>query len=295
MRLLTILLFLGLSVTGISAAVAKTPPPRMDLEPVFIMQVDGWIVIDPQGKVADYQRETKVPDNLSEPINRAVRAWLFRPVVIDGAPVQAKAKMRITLAAQKSGDAYQVRVDNVTFPTPPGETQIMPDGKPFAAKVRKLTPPMYPNDLLMMGISGKVLLGLKIGLDGKVEQCVALQTSLVGIYGGKPRLLSEAVNNLQKSAVEGAKAWRFTIDTEHGIPTIDRLSATVTVNYAIGARPMLSSSKWRAETRTALIDMPWLPSESGAARVGVSDSNEGEFTPVANAIKLLSNPNGTAL
>ncbi len=295
MRLQTIFLSLLLAGIGLTDSQARTAKPTIPMESVFIMQVDGWIVIDPHGKVASYQRDTTVPANLVGPIDRAVRGWLFKPVLIDGAPAQAKAKMRVTLAAQKTGDTYKVRVDNVTFPSPPDEPQIMADGKPFAATIKKLKPPEYPGDLLMMGISGKVLLGLKIGLDGRVEECVALQTALLGISGGKPALLSAVAERLQQSAVEGAKKWRFTIDMEHGTPTVDRLSATVSINYVAGAAPFSSSGKWRSETRTALVDMPWLPSEPGAARVGVSDASDGEIAPVANAMRLLSDPNGTAL
>ncbi len=293
MRFQTMLLSFLLAGAGVIDALAETPEATATLESVFIMQVDGWIIIDPQGKVADYQRKTLVPANLVGPIDQTVRAWLFKPVIVRGAPVQAKAKMRITLAAQKVGDVYRVRIDNVTFPRDEAAQELTPDDKPFAVKVLSLKPPRYPSGAA--GLSGIVLLGLKIGLDGRVENCVVIQSSLVGKYYGSANL-SRVVQALELSATEAVKEWRFTVDVEHGMPTVERLTGTVTISYVMDdVLASLKPGKWHFEERTSKSSIPWLPSDLNAQSVGVSDSSSGEMTPVASAIQLISTPNGTAL
>ena len=270
------------------------PTPTETLESVFIMQVDGWITIDPQGKVADYHRDTTVPDNLTGPIEKAVRSWLFKPVLIAGAPVQAKARMRITLAAQKSGDTFNVKIDNVTFPAVQGEQSQTADGKPLPFKVKSLSPPSYPYGLLRAGISGNVLLGLKIGLDGRVEDCVAIQTALMNVYG-EPRKLAAAIRAMEQSAVGGTKKWRFTVDATDGAPSEELRSVEITIYYSVDTHPMAKPGKWHMESRTAMREMPWLPDDPDSPRVGVSDTNPGELSPVTNSIRLASDAIGKAL
>lgn len=294
--LLSILLFAS-NAPPVIARLTDQPTAALasaGLESIYTMQVDGWITIDPQGKVADYQRETKVSDDLSEPINRAVHAWLFKPVVIDGVPVRAKAKMRITLVAQKVGETYHVVVDNVTFPLEKNEQAEMDDGQKFPFKPRKLMPPMYPDSLLRTGIEGSVLLGLKFGLDGRVEDCVAIQTALMKVYG-RPKLLAAAIHAMEQSALASIKKWRFDVDNSHGVPDEAHRSATITVSYWINHLPESNAGKWQMESRSVKREMPWKTADASSQRVGVSDSNAGELIPVASAIQLASNPIGQAL
>jgi TonB family protein len=286
-------MFLLLAATGGTDVRAKTPPPSIDLESVFIMQVDGWITIDPQGKVADYQRETKVPDNLSGPINQAVHAWLFKPVVIDGAPVQAKAKMRITLAAQKTGETYHVVIDNVIFPA--GGNEVDPDGTAgdLAYKVHSQKPPAYPENEMRAGVSGRVQIAVQASPDGKVINACVVQSALIKV-SGSPRLLSAAVGQFEKAALDAARKWTFTVNQARLATSADTFTSII--NYTmVGAETEFKSGTWHFETRTAKRDIPWVKPESNIQHVGVSDSNSGEIIPVASAIQLASSPIGMAL
>jgi hypothetical protein len=295
MRVRAILMSILLASAGADAALAKTAPTRVSMELAFIMQVDGWIVIDPQGKVADFQRDTTVPDDLSGPIDRTVRSWLFEPVVIDGAPVRAKAKMRITLAAQNSGDVYRVVVENVIFPKDQGETD---DGKTTGAspiRPKSMAPPSYPSDALRAGISGLVLLAVQAGPDGKTVNAAVIQTALLHPHG-RPHDLAIAARQFELAALAAVKKWTYRVDETHPAFTAEQSTATVTINFTAGATPMTDKpGKWRPEMRTARTEIPWLTSTEGNQHVGVSDSSPGEAIAAFSSIRLESNVIGISL
>jgi hypothetical protein len=75
------------------------------LESVVILQVDGWIGINPEGGVAEFTTDTKMSTKLRESLDQVVHKWRFEPIVIDGTPRNVRAKTRVVLAASHVRDA----------------------------------------------------------------------------------------------------------------------------------------------------------------------------------------------
>ena len=147
----------------------------------------------------------------------------------------------------------------------------------------------------MEGVSAHVLLGVKISMDGRVQSAALVQTSL--LYGSmRPHGEAKMVKLFERSAVNAAMHWKFAVDTEHFAPNDADLTIVTTVGYSV-ERKMAGdiSGKWEASIRTSRRELPWLPADSSSQRVGVSDVNPGEMTPVANSIRLASDPIGKAL
>src|SRR5213078_3847656 len=117
-----IVLSLALAATfATPCALASAPAPAADarreaVETVLVLGVEGELYLDPEGAVTDYRIEGALPGDLAANVRKAVGAWRFEPVVIDGKAQSVVTRMRVSLAAKKIDENYQVRVENVTFP-----------------------------------------------------------------------------------------------------------------------------------------------------------------------------------
>ncbi len=267
-------------------------PASVSVESIVTTQVDGKIVIDPQGGLTEYQISTEVPAQLRDGLDKAVRQWKFEPVVVNGKPVRAQAAMRVTLAAYKEGEDYRVKVDNVTFPgDAKGAVKADAEG-PVTISRKSMPAPHYPMQLLSVG--GVVLLYLKLTPEGRVEEAVPVQTSLVDVKG-KDRLLAKAIALFEKSAVQKAKTWRFDVVMNGGAVEPRDLSVSVPVEYLPYNSKRMKPGQWRTEVRGPRKEASWLASDVAAQRIGVSDVANGEIVPLATSFRLAKDVSGTVL
>jgi TonB family protein len=270
------------------AAPAATPAPQS--EKVLTMRVDGVLTVAPDGTVRDYRIATPMPTGLQEVLDKAVRGWTFHPVRLNGEPVAARNNMRVTLAARESGDGYAVAVDNVTFrplaPPAPGETTGPADGDgTVTVTARNLRPGSYPRGLMRAGVEGAVLLYLKLEPDGRVEDVVAVQSSLYDVRG-RERTLDQARKQFERNAIDAARRWSFHVETTgDATPTASDLTVTVPVWYSMATRGD-DAGKWRIELRGPRQPVPWLDGVDVAQRFGVSDLGENEMATLASAFRV---------
>jgi hypothetical protein len=260
------------------------------VEDVLTLPVDGRIVIDKDGSVADYSISTPVPQQMSPLLDRAIRAWRFEPVVVGGAIVRAEAHMRLSLAATKQGEDYQVRIENAVFPPPESEKDAprTRDGR-VTFLPSKFSPPVFPRPLERAGVSGRVLLGLRYGVDGRVQDAIAVQSMLFDVKG-RSHTLAKAIRMLEDAALLAARDWNVDLVIEPGeAPTAKQLTAFTTVefigyNRAAEAPP----GQWRMVSRTPKRPVPWLAGEKNVQVVGVADVRRGEMLPLAGSPRLLT-------
>lgn len=294
MRVLNKLLILFvLSALAPSLTLAKKPSPAAaaTLESVMIMHVDGLIDIDPQGQVAQFQIDTPLSEKLHELLDRTVRTWRFEPVVVDGAPRLAHSRIRIVLAASKLGDGLQIKFDNVLFPRAQAERI---DNASASVTFGRLNPPEYPSDLLRAGVSGAVLLGIRIGADGGVAQVTPIQTTLFDVKGS-PAALSEAIQRLEQSAVHATKRWHFNVVAKSEQLTAQDMTVAVPISYSIGQGKRFQAGTWRSEVRIPQRPLEWLQDSTGTQKIGVSDVADGEVMPASSTVKLATNVVGSVL
>lgn len=291
-----------LCLAACSAVAADAPPSA---ESVMTMRVNGEIAIDPQGKVLDYRLDTKLQPELQQLIAKAVPNWTFFPIVIEGKPVAAKTRMRITLAGKSVGAAYKINIDNVIFHGDEVGGLPAPAAVALSSKVRKPAP-KYPK----FAVNGLVLVYVRASLDGKIEDAIAGQSSLFNAKG-TPEQLAAAIKAMEDSAVFAIKQWTLNVETHGKNPSPEDLTATISVHYMLGGSQQMplgggwrqrpasdladKAGQWRFETRGEMRRIPWLRDARSAQQIGVSDVEGGEMSGLSTPFKLRDGAIGKVL
>lgn len=289
---------LALSALSLAASAwAQSPPapPKPPVDSIMTTRVDSEIAIDPSGALIDYRSETPLPDDVKTSLERQVRAWRFEPVLVQGKPVTAKARMRVTLAARQLGEErYAVTVDNVTFPAT--GYGVLPDAPPAAVTIssRKIVAPSYPEGLARARVGGVVLLYLRLSADGRVLEAAPVQTSLLNVYGSD-KALAKGVAALEQATARAARSWQFNVQLHTDHPSARDLTVSMPVEFQAPGMRETRPGQWRTEVRGARREPAWLQSDAGNQRIGVSDVDAGDVVPLASAIKLASEVKGVAL
>jgi len=274
----------GAAAPALAAADKPAAVPVVVLESVLTMRVDSQVHLDEKGDLVGFKIQTEVPPELHQALERAVWTWRFTPAPSpDGFTHETVAPMRLTLAATKNGDGYRVKVDNVIFPNKaekPDSTRII---------ATQMLPPMYPIDQERQGLSGVVLLSLRLSTDGRVEEAVPVQSMLINpgeVNGGG----SWAVKQFERAALRAARRWHFAVPATLASANADTLTMIVPVHF--NAYPEVNSDSpagaghWRRELRTPRRGIPWLDAAPGRQAMGVSDMADGEVMPVKGLVSL---------
>lgn len=284
----------GLAVALALPVSAQTPPPAA-VDSIMTTRVDSEIKIDPSGALVDYRSETPLPENVRANLEKQVRGWRFEPVLVQGQPVTARARMRITLAARDIGnEQYAVSVDNVTFPA--NDQAVMPDAPAPVTSIqsRKMGAPAYPRELAMAGVSSMVLVYLRLSPEGRVLEAVPVQTSLFNAKGSK-QTLAKGVTLFERASVRAARDWQFEVKLHGQNPSARDLTVSIPIEYYAPNHRETRPGQWRTEVRGERREAAWLRGDAQAQRIGVSDLTSGELLPLASAVRLTTEVKGVAL
>lgn len=294
---------IAMALGSIGVALAAKPAEPSRLESVLTTRVDGEIVVSPEGVVEDVSLSTSVDPAIKALLETRVREWRFQPVVVDGQARRARSAMRVTLAATRrvDSDGYLVRVDNAIFPGASADIPTVKDNRGYTSdmptariKVISMAPPVYPESLMKLGVSGKVLLGLRIGLDGKVEAVEPVQSMLLDVRG-RDRALEAAIREFERAAIARARQWRFEVTAKAAEPSLRDLTHTVPVIFLMKGHTYTPKEVWQTVVRTPKADISWLPRRAGHNTPGVSDVGPGETMPVASRLELAQDVVGRLL
>lgn len=280
MRLLQAgVLALWLACAGAQAGTA--PAEQVSGESVLTMRVDGELTIGTQGEVEAYALRTELTPDIQKMLDKAIPKWAFVPIEQDGKPVRAKTPMRITLVAREIGEQkYEVKIDNVIFSPLTKEDREAAEraaGK-AVARMNRLPFPRYPQELMLAGIEGSVLLRLRLNPDGSVADVFAEQSSLYNVKGSR-RALDKARALLEKSATDAARKWTYSVENASAEQTQD-IDVKVPVKYSLKGPDEIERDGvgvWRYEYRGPRLDPPWKKADDMEPVVGVSDLNNGEM------------------
>ena len=204
----TLSALLGIAfLTGI-APVADAQSARQARQEVEAsMLVTGHVDIDRSGQVVAHvlDQPDKLPSYVVSLIERAVPSLRFEPILVDGAPVLARAKMSVRLVAKPTGEAdgnMQLRIASAHF----GEEYS--DTDRTSVRRSNLRPPRYPMNIAQIGGKGTVYLLVKVGRDGTVVDAVSEQVNLTAL--GHARQMEMIRDTLSRAAIDNAlKHWRF--------------------------------------------------------------------------------------
>jgi outer membrane biosynthesis protein TonB len=288
---------LGLALMMVSAVCGAAEHPALPPGSLMTMRIDGELTIDTAGKVAAYDIATPLEPAVKQAVDRAVATWRFSPVIADDRPAQARAGMRITLAARPVEAGYAISVDNVTFRDPAGtpEKMLAKREKNASISSASMTPPSYPVGIYRSGITGQVLLYIRVSPEGKAEDVVAFQSTLFN-SSGTEKSLALARKQLEEASVRAARNWRFKVHSE--VPANDLtprdLTVTVPIQYRFDPDPD-APGEWRIEARGARAIVPWLVGEAGVRYAGVSDLDANNVQPLSDGFKFVEDPVGKAL
>lgn len=238
--------------------------------PEFEMEVKGRIEIGPEGHVLSYTiDDSKVTQAAVKTlVRKAVDSWRFEPIIDNGKPVIGMTGMSLTLSAIPDGDAYLMRVDGVYFGT---------------ASPSNLKSPEYPSDLARQGVSGQVVLVLRLDAEGRVTKVHVERTDLGRV--GPAKTMGRWRRGFEDVAMEAARGWQFDpVEVFDGKPVAGDVRIPVSFQFY--------GTKWAKLYRGESTLAPWL-TEKHLAR---NDELPGD-RPVSidSHFKLLSDVIGTML
>lgn len=257
-----------------------TPLSQMQVDaPLLATQIDGWLVIDGEGRVSSYEPTTAIKGPLRERLLGIVKGFEFEPVHVDGKRVIARTKMRLSLSAQEQADkSLKVAIDNVTFPTDPDTPAVMIDGAEelhdVTLKVVDRATFRYPDEAL--GLNARVLVAVRFNADGTVQEAAIRQSALVNARGAvdlaRKKLLAFETETLRRAV---------RMKVQVGNPTgrvldADDLSGLLVVNYVMDGGEKVKAGVWQWEMRSAFRESPWSKREEANLAVGIGDVRDGD-------------------
>ena len=255
--------------------------------PVYALQATGTIQIGPDGQVAEYTLDKGQPAAIENALGRSIQSWRFEPILVDGEPVIAKTRMRLSIEAlPTSGQDYQLRVGGVWF------------GEPERSS-RHMTPPRYPEGLARAGIGAKAVLVLQLDAQGVVKQVHAEQVSLD--QDVRPASQAERLRDMfAKVSISAARKWKFDINEVVAGKAIGT-SVQVPVEFFL-SDPVArrnedpGANQWRSYIPGPRVRAPWLDETAVAAgEEDVEQLKDGDVRSLASQFQLKDEVVGSLL
>lgn len=235
----TLALLCGVALAAGPAAVRK----RVEAS----MLVTGTIQVAPDGTVSGYtlDRAKDLPPVATDIIGKNVPRWTFQPVLRNGKPVAAKAKMTLRLLARPIGDGnFSVSVRSAYF----GERDT-------SLKRDMSERPRYPQAASHARVTGTVYLMLRIDRAGKAQDAIAEQVNLETIDSDNG--LDHWRRMLANSSLEAARHWTFApAQASDSDFRIVRVPVAYNLN-TLGQAPPDTYGKWQGYVPGPVEPAPW--------------------------------------
>lgn len=219
------------------------------------MLVSGSLVIAPDGSVRSHtvDQSKKLPASLNAYIDKAISAWKFMPVVVDGKPVTAQTKMDLRLIADRDEHGnYVVRVGGALF------DGGQPDESLRAAADTNRSPG-YPPDAARARAEATVYLVLKIGRQGQVLDAMAEQVNLT--VNGSVGLMNHLRAEFARVSLAAARRWKFIPPTAGPQADDPYWTVRTPVDFVIGSQPAPAADQyahWQVYVPGPRQRVPWL-------------------------------------
>ena len=191
----------------------KTPKKIRDVRPVYpddarAAGVSGVVILEARigadGEVEEAAVLRSIP-MLDEAALDAVRQWAFTPTLLNGEPVPVILTVTVNFTLQDDAATHTIQTA--------GALRVGGAVKP-PKKIRDVRP-AYPAEARDARVSGVVILEVRIGPGGEVEDAVVLRS----------------VPMLDEAALDAVRQWAFTPTLLNGQPV--PVIMTVTVNFTL--------------------------------------------------------------
>lgn len=244
-----------------------------------LMLVTGSVDIETDGRVGAVSLDDleKVPDAVVDLVERAAAKWRFEPIVVDGTPAPARARMSLKVVASKvpgSRDEFTVRLGGARFGEEDAGSGIESD---------QMKPPDYPSGALYDGVSGTAYLALRVDADGRVQDMVVEQVNLEQV--GDKRRMDGWRKEFANAALEAARKWTFRV-TSDSPDAPASWTVRVPVSYRIANAPKRRDA-WAVYVPGPRSEIPWLQDEDQST-VPPDALAAGTVHPATNGRRLLT-------
>ncbi len=204
------------------------------------MLVTGTVDIDKSGEITSHviDARDKLPDYVANLVDRAVPALRFEPVLVDGQPVLARAKMSLRVVATHADEGNMtIAIRGAHFGEESGARQ---------AGIRSVSmkPPSYPESVARIGGKGIVYLLVRIGRDGNVADVFPEQVNLTAV--GNRQQMNLIRRRLSEAAVIAARKWTFSLSGEALADDREHRVVRVPVNFAFADERAPKYGEWSA-------------------------------------------------
>lgn len=288
---------LGFALASFAAhAAPRQALPALE-EPVYATRVDSEIEIGPDGTITRYEPITKLKEPLATRLWTVVSKFRFHPVLVEGEAVTARTRMRLHLVAKpRSDDGLDVSVEHVGFPGDEKAGGAHRSENPLVRGIAKRVAVTYPKQALTAGVSGHVLVAVRLAPDGSVIEAIPRQSALFNTTG-REKSMAMALAALERGATETIRKWRFDMQIPPGsFPGPGELTGLVVVRFLLDGNAEPQPGLWMHETRSIERPLPWLEPMMADALPAMSDVGEsGHFGASPSRFRLREPAQGAAL
>lgn len=217
--------FAGLLLAVFAAVALAQSPRQVRNQAEASMVVTGHVDVEADGTVSAHGIDGRdgYPDYVLAMVDNAAPTWRFEPVLVNGEPVAARAKMSLRLVARPVGDGgYEVYIDSGRF----GDYS---DTATDRATKRTMDPPLYPHDMVRAGAQGTAYVLLKIGRDGSVEEALVERVNLRTV--GNDKQMERMRRSFSEASLRAARGWTFNPPTTGELVDDDFWVARIPVEY----------------------------------------------------------------
>lgn len=248
------------------------------------MLVVGTVDIDRDGAITAHALDNadKLPASVVGLVDKAITQVRFEPILVDGTPVLARAKMNLRIVARRMGEgSTQLSIASAQF----GEMDKTATDQP---KSRGMHPPRYPAEMIRAGGQGSVYLVIQIGRDGKVMDAVAEQINLTVVASARD--MERVRRSLGDAALDAARRWVFDPPTSGELVDAPYWSLRVPVEYTVqGSRTERETpyGTWHGYLPGPRQRVPWITDQDA---IGSPDAvaGNGEAYPLRSRFRLLT-------
>jgi hypothetical protein len=266
-------------------SLAGVTPAQIRDQVVSSLSVSGTIEVDPQGRVHAYAiKEAAAYDQaVRDMLDRNITRWTFKPVLVDGAPRQARFDMYLRLQAKPLDEKrYEVAISSAAF----GSSEAAAPHTEVSS--RRMRGPQYPLDEMRRGIGGTVVLVVRIGRDGTVADAFVEQTNLKAV--GDASAMQRWRAEFEKAALVAARRWTFDPPTVGALAAEPHWDARVPVAYIpFGAKVHAPVGEWESYVPGPRHRAPW--AKPALADNGVDALPGGRLFPMEQPLHLLTSLN----
>lgn len=224
------------------------------------MVVTGHVDIEADGTVSAHHidRRPDLPGFVVDLVDRAASVWRFEPLLVDGEPVPARARMNLRLVARPAGDNYEVSIANGSF----GEYSDTATDQ-VTRRQDRFKPPRYPEEMLRRGVAGTVYLLLKVGRDGSVEDVIAERVNLRAY--ARERDMERWRRAFAQRSINTARDWKFNPPTTGSRVDDDYWVIRIPIEYEIHGHAV-TAGNWEPYVPGPLHPAPdWIEDGAGAS------------------------------